>query len=176
LAAGAAPAADDAVTGSQEDSGAGPQPGMLGAEGVVPKDGGPSDDDVAMRTGGPIEPIGHVPGPDEGVYGDPPNTGGTVNPETRGWAYDEGYFFALTRGLGSDTDLSPVGRRWVRPWTLVFDVATLPTAALAGLSGKAPAQDEDPAAESDMDGSSGGSTDVDAGQTPGSDAGGSSEG
>ena len=26
-------------------------------------------------------------------------------------------------------------RRWVRPWTLTFDVVTLPTAALAGLSG-----------------------------------------
>ncbi len=117
-----------------------PPPGTLNAEGVVPMN--VSGDGAPRVPGqGPIEPIGHVPGPDEGVYGDPPNTGGTVNPETRGWAYDPGYFFAMTKGLATDTDLSPTGIRWVRPWTLTFDVVTLPTAALAGLSGRAPKQD-----------------------------------
>lgn len=105
-------------------------PGTLGPEGMVP---------MARAGDGSVEPeqIGHVPGPDEGVYGDPPNSG-IGHPEERGWAYDDGYFFALTRGLETDTDLGPGARRWVRPLTLTFDVVTLPTAALAGLSGRAP--------------------------------------
>ena len=86
----------------------------------------------------PIEPIGDVPGPRDGVYGDPPNTGGTEDPEKRAWRYDTDYFFVLTRSLERDTDLSASGRRWVVPWTVLFDVATLPTAALAGLSGRGP--------------------------------------
>ena len=128
------------------DDAASPPPGTLGPEGVVPAEGMPADGESP-----PAQRIGHVPGPSEGVYGDPPVTGGTVDPEARGWAYDTGYFFYLTRGLKDGTDLGPVGRRWVRPWTVTFDVVTLPTAALAGLSGRAPAQDEPEHAEEATD-------------------------
>ena len=120
------------------EAAASPPPGTLGPQGVVPQEGVVEAGEGKM----PLEPIGHVPGPGEGVYGDPPNTGGTENPEGRGWAYDTDYFFAMTRGLKTDTDLGPTGQRWVRPWTLTFDVVTLPTAALAGLSGRAPAEDQ----------------------------------
>lgn len=115
-------------------------PGTLGPEGMVPAEG-------ASGTAAQPEQIGHVPGPDEGVYGDPPNSG-SGNPADRGWAYDDRYFFALTKGLETDTDLGPTARRWVSPLTLTFDVLTLPTAALAGLSGREPETEpaSDPAA------------------------------
>ncbi len=143
LMAFAGPALADSHLGMAEpESDATPPPGTLGREGVVPTEGAAQAGEPGAPGEMPLEPIGHVPGPAEGVYGDPPNTGGTINPETRGWAYDPGYFFAMTRGLESNTDLSRVGRRWVSPWTLTFDVVTLPTAALAGLSGRAPAKDD----------------------------------
>lgn len=109
-------------------------PGTLGPDGMVPEK---SQAGAAPES----EQIGHVPGPGEGVYGDPPNSG-TGDPEGRPWSYDPTYLFALTHGLKTDTDLSPRARRWVSPLTITFDVVTLPTAALAGLSGRAPQADE----------------------------------
>lgn len=119
-----------------------PPPGTLGPEGMVPEEGAVASapGDTTAEGAVPLEAVGHVPGPGEGVYGDPPNFA-TGDPETRGWAYDTEYFFALTRGLKTDTDLGTVGQRWVRPWTLTMDVVTLPTAALAGLSGRPPAEE-----------------------------------
>lgn len=115
-------------------------PGTLGPDGMVPE--------TSQAGGQPKgEEIGHIPGPDEGVYGDPPNSG-TGDPEGRPWSYDPTYFFALTHGLQADTDLGPRARRWVSPLTFTMDVITLPTAALAGLSGRAPQDDEAKSASS----------------------------
>jgi len=116
-------------------------PGTLGAEGVVPERG---------EEAGPAsaEAIGHVPGPNEGVYGDPPNSG-VGNPDDRSWAYDSSFFFGLTRGLPEATDLDKSGRRWVSSLTIPFDLVTLPTAAIAGLYGRAP----EPESESSDDAS-----------------------
>jgi hypothetical protein len=129
----------DGHLASERSGDANPPPRVLSPEGMVPAEG-------ARASGASPAPetIGHVPGPAEGVYGDPPNTGGVRDPERRGWAYDTDYFFALTRGLKDDTDLGKVAIRWIRPLTITFDVATLPTAALAGLAGRAPADSELP--------------------------------
>jgi len=137
-----------------------PPPGTLGPDGIVPVEGATEPTAAEMAAEGEggtpaLEAIGHVPGPGEGVYGDPPNSA-TGNPETRGWAYDTDYFFAMTRGLKTDTDLGPVSQRWVQPWTFTFDVATLPTAALAGLSGRPPV---DEATDEATDASTGEATD-----------------
>jgi hypothetical protein len=53
---------------------------------------------------------------------------------TRPWAYDTGYFFALTRGL-EDERLSTWERRASMAGTVPLDVMGLPTAAIAGLFG-----------------------------------------
>jgi len=136
----AADAAMDGPPPSEDPANAAP-PGTLGPDGMVPAEG-------AAGSASEPEQIGHVPGPDEGVYGDPPNSG-SGNPAERGWAYDDRYFFALTRGLETDTDLGPTARRWVSPLTLTFDVITLPTAALAGLSGREPERETETASDPD---------------------------
>lgn len=134
--------ADDHIVSEASGENVTPPPGTLSSEGIVPGEGFEAPTTSGGTEGAPpIEPIGHVPGPGEGVYGDPPNVA-TGDPETRAWAYDSDYFFAMTRGLETDTDLGEVGRRWVRPLTFTFDVITLPTAAMAGLSGKPPVEDE----------------------------------
>ena len=120
-------------------------PGTLGAEGVVPEPGEEASPASA-------EAIGHVPGPNEGVYGDPPNSG-VGNPDDRSWAYDSSFFFGLTRGLPEATDLDKSGRRWVSSLTIPFDLVTLPTAAFAGLYGRAPEPEPEPESESSDDAS-----------------------
>jgi hypothetical protein len=50
------------------------------------------------------------------------------------WAYDTGYFFALTRGLDEER-LSTWERRASMAGTVPLDVVGLPTAAIAGLFG-----------------------------------------
>ena len=120
----------DSMPKPSEDAAPQAPPGAIVSEGVVPADEH-AGEEVSR------EPIGHVPGPGEGVYGDPPNSG-VGHPEDRPWAYDTRYFFALTRELPTATDLSENGRRWVSAVTIPLDVLTLPTAALAGLSGRSP--------------------------------------
>jgi len=53
---------------------------------------------------------------------------------TKPWAYDTGYFFALTRGL-EEEGLSTWQRGASMVGTVPVDVVCLPTAALAGLFG-----------------------------------------
>ena len=147
---------------------AAPPPGTLSSEGIVPHSAAVAGAGGDVDSKPPMEEIGHVPGANEGVYGDPPNSG-SGDPEQRGWAYDTDYFFALTRGLEPDTDLSAVGIRWVRPLTVTMDVVTLPTAALAGLSGRAPAEEPVDEHAEEADASVDGASEA-AADTPAADA------